>query len=344
MHNNEEIRLKEVVVLLGGAGYVGSHAAYLLHQKGYSVVVVDSFVHHQPNVVTWGEVIRADIADVNLLRFLFSSYKVLGVMHFAGLIEVGESVKHPDRFYDNNVIKSFGVLNAMIASEVFPIVFSSSCAVYGIPQKTPMTELHPRAPISPYGNNKLAVEFALQDYAQAYGLRHVSLRYFNAAGALPGIGLGEYHKPETHAIPLLLRAMQNNQPFTVYGTDYATYDGTCIRDYIHVLDLADAHVKAFEYLLAGGDSVFLNLGSGHGYSVFELIKTAQAMFNKKITANDVARRPGDVPVLLADITKAQRILGWRPIKSDLLTILQSAWVWEEQRNQVSSIVQYASCV
>lgn len=335
--------MKEVVVLLGGAGYVGSHAAYLLHQKGYSVVVVDSFIHQQPNVVTWGEVIRADIADTGLLCSLFSSYKVLGVMHFAGLIEVGESVKYPDRFYDNNVIKALGVLNAMVASKVLPIVFSSSCAVYGVPQETPMKESHPRAPMSPYGNNKLAVEFALHDYAQAYGLRHASLRYFNAAGALPGLGLGEYHKPETHVIPLLLRAMQNNQQFTVYGTDYSTYDGTCIRDYVHVLDLADAHVKAFEYLLAGGDSVFLNLGSGHGYSVLELIKTAQAMFNKKIAINEVNRRLGDVPVLLADIAKAKKVLGWQPTKSDLLTILQSAWAWEEQRNQVSSVVQYASC-
>ena len=251
-------------------------------------------------------------------------------MHFAAFIEVGESVKHPQRFYENNVVKTLKLLNFMRKHDVNKFIFSSSCAVYGEPIQIPMDESHPFAPISPYGKNKLTVEFALQDYAQAYDLKYVSLRYFNAAGATPEAGLGEQHNPETHIIPLMLRAIKNGTTFKVFGTDYDTPDGTCIRDYIHVRDIASAHVLALEYLEKTGSTDAFNLGSGRGFSVKEMIEAAQEICNKKMILKYEKRRAGDPAILLANPTKIKSLLGWKPTNSSLTTILQSALAWEDR--------------
>ena len=328
--------MKEVVVLLGGAGYIGSHTAYLLRERGYNVVIVDSFVHNQPSVVTWGDVIRADISDKKVIETIFSSYKILGVLHFASLIEVGVSVKKPAEFYANNVAKTLQFLDIMRDHGVNNIVFSSSCAVYGVPQTSALSETHLRNPVSPYGKNKLIIEFILEDYHRAYGLNYVALRYFNAAGVHPEAGLGEMHEPETHVIPLLLRALENQKPFKIFGTEYKTPDGTCIRDYVHVMDLAAAHVKALEYLNKGEKSVALNLGSSAGHSVRELIRVAERIVGKKAIVQECVSRAGDVPILLADNSKARKTLGWEPKESSLYHIIKSAYNWEQKREKVSS--------
>ena len=271
------------------------------------------------------DVIKGDFGDENLLREVFEKYEIDAVMHFAAFIEVGESVKEPQRFYENNVIKTLKLLDIMLEHDVKKFIFSSSCAVYGEPEKVPMDETNPYRPISPYGKNKLVVEYALQDYARAYDLKYVSLRYFNAAGALPEKGLGEQHDPETHIIPLMLRAIKENKTFKIFGTDYETPDGTCIRDYIHVLDIADAHIRALEYLREGGESNEFNLGSGKGFSVLEMIRQAEKICGKKMLVKKEGRRPGDPAILLADPTKACQILGWTPQRSNLQSILKSAF-------------------
>lgn len=316
--------MKKTILIPGGAGYIGSHAAYLLSQKGYRVIILDKLIHNQNFNHKWATLIKADFADTNVLNKIFSEYKIDAVMHFAAFIEVGESVKHPQKFYENNVVKTLKLLDSMIAHDVKTFIFSSSCAVYGEPVKVPMNEQNPYSPISPYGKNKLVVEFALQDYARAYGLQYVALRYFNAAGAMPEEGLGEQHDPETHIIPLMLRALRENKTFKVFGTDYNTTDGTCIRDYIHVRDIANAHVLALEYLQNNGKSDAFNLGSGKGFSVNEMIKVAEKICNKKMNLEYKPRRAGDPAILLADSTKIQKILGWKPKHSDIESILDSA--------------------
>jgi len=311
----------KTILIPGGAGYIGSHTAFLLAQKGYSVIVLDKYVHNQVFEHPWAKIVREDFSDTETLHKIFTREKIDAVMHFAAFIEVGESVKQPQKFYDNNVVKTLKLLEIMGQHNVNKFIFSSSCAVYGEPISIPIDETHTCNPISPYGKNKLAVEFALQDYARAYGLEYVSLRYFNAAGNLKKEGLWEQHDPETHIIPLMVRAIKNKTPFKIFGTDYDTPDGTCIRDYIHVLDIADAHIKALEYLDKGGIPDAFNLGSGKGFSVKEMITATEKNCNAKMLVEEESRRPGDPAVLLANPEKSKKILGWEQKHSSLEEIL-----------------------
>lgn len=326
--------MKKTILIPGGAGYIGSHTAYLMHQLGHEVIIIDKLLHNQHFDHSWATLIKADFADEQILDQVFTNYNIDAVMHFAAFIEVGESVKKPKEFYNNNVVKTLKLLEMMLEYNVKKFVFSSSCAVYGNPVKIPMDETNPLNPINPYGKNKLAVEFALQDYAQSYGLQYVSLRYFNASGAMPQNGLGEQHNPETHIIPLMLRAIKNNGTFKIFGTDYKTEDGSCVRDYIHVLDLAQAHVLAYQYMQETGKSNFFNLGSENGYSVKEMVEAAQRICNKKMNIQLCDRRAGDADTLVADSTKIKNVLGWQPKYSNLENILQSAWEWEN-RNEAN---------
>ncbi len=333
------------IVVTGGAGYIGSHTALLLSQKGYKVIVLDTFKHHQhvphPFEMTTltqlihfdnleeknaGQisVLTADYADTHVLAEIFENNNVLAVIHCAALIEVGESVKFPRAYYNNNVIKTCTLLETMLDHQVKNIIFSSSCAVYGNPVEMPISETHPKNPISPYGKNKLIVEMMLEDFANAYDLHFIALRYFNAAGALPECGLGEQHQPESHLIPLLLHAAHENTPLTIFGNDYPTTDGTCVRDYIHVSDVAQAHYKALEYLNNGGTSDFFNLGTGHGFSVQEIIRAVEQTCNTKLNYTVTNRRQGDPALLIANPSKAHETLGWQPQHSDLNTIISSA--------------------
>lgn len=319
---------QKTVLIVGGAGYIGSHTSWLLHKQGYKIVVLDSFLHNQNFNQPWAKLVKSDFADTQTLNHIFTNHEIDCVMHFAAFIEVGESVKKPKEFYQNNVIKTLTLLNTMVEHGVKKIIFSSSCAVYGVPQKLPLEETHPLNPINPYGKNKLAVEYALQDYSSAYDLRYVSLRYFNASGALPEMGLGEQHVPETHIIPLLLRAAKNNSVFNIFGDDYTTTDGSCIRDYVHVLDIARAHVFAYQHIESGNESNYFNLGSETGFSVIQLINAAEKICNTKIKIQLHPRRTGDVAALIANSSKAESLLGWRPQHSDIQSILQSALSWE----------------
>jgi UDP-glucose 4-epimerase len=323
--------MQKTILIPGGAGYIGSHTAYLMQRLGHKIIIVDNLLHGQTFDHGWVQLIKADFADERILSKIFTENKIDVVMHFAALIEVGESVKRPKDFYENNVIKTIRLLNMMIEHNVTQMVFSSSCAIYGNPVKLPLDEKNPYDPISPYGKNKLAVEFVLQDYAIAYGLQYVSLRYFNAAGATLEASLGEQHNPETHIIPLMLRAIKQKKAFKIFGSDYKTQDGTCVRDYIHVKDIAQAHVLAFEYLQKGGKSDFFNLGSETGYSVKEMTDVAQKVCGREMNVDVCGRRPGDVDVLIADSSKIKNVLGWSPKHSDLAHILLSAWKWEQQR-------------
>jgi UDP-glucose 4-epimerase len=318
----------KTILITGGAGYIGSHTAYLLHQLGYQIIIIDNLLHGQQFQHQWARLFQGDFADKNILDTIFQNYRIDAVMHFAAFIEVGESVKKPKEFYENNVTKTLVLLDAMLSHNVKKIIFSSSCAVYGNPVQVPMSESNPYAPINAYGKNKLCVEFILQDYAVAYGLQYVALRYFNAAGCLPEQGLGEQHHPETHVIPLLLRAAMQKKPFKIFGSDYPTIDGTCVRDYIHVLDIAQAHILSYDYLSAGGISDAFNLGSGTGYTVGQLIEIAQEVCGVAIDIMRCDRRPGDAEKLVADPAKAFKILGWQPKHSDLREIMQSAYAWE----------------
>lgn len=323
--------MSKVVLVTGGAGYIGSHTSYLLQQRGYRVIIIDNFVYEQPCLLPSVEVIRGDFSDSTLLDRVFSQNNIDVVMHFAAYIEVGESVIHPQKFYENNVSKTIVLLGKMVEYGVTHIIFSSSCAVYGEPRYVPIDEKHPYGPASPYGKTKLALEFVLQDYATAYGMKYISLRYFNAAGALGLHDLGEWHNPETHVIPNLMRAALHDKEFFIFGNDYPTSDGTCLRDYVHVLDIADAHVRAYEYLQEHTESQVFNLGSGSGYTVKQLIEVAEKVCKKKINVLMKPRRGGDVEALVADTTKVARMLGWQPQHSDLERMLEAAYAWEKRR-------------
>lgn len=319
--------MKKTILVVGGAGYIGSHTSWLLAQKNYSVIILDALVHEQPADFPWATFIQGDFGDQQLVRKIFSEYAIDTVMHFAAFIEVGESVQDPAKYYRNNVVKTIQLLDVMCQYGVNKIIFSSSCAVYGNPVRLPLDENHPTNPVSPYGRTKLMIEYVLQDYAVAYGLRYVALRYFNAAGGLSAQGLGEFHQPESHIIPILLAAARNKKPFNIFGTDYDTIDGTCVRDYVHVLDIAQAHVQASEYLEAGGKSDIFNLGTGRGYSVKELVDLAQEVCNIDIQISYGPRRPGDAQELVASATKVSQVLGWQPQHSDMLEIMRSAYDW-----------------
>lgn len=312
------------ILVTGGAGYIGSHTALLLSQLGYQVVIVDSFVYKQQFCPSWATVIPQDIEDQEALEKIFNAYPIDAVMHFAASIEVGESVKDPAKFYRNNVTNSLTLFSCMLKHGVKKIIFSSSCAVFGNPEQPLLTETHSKKPLSPYGATKAMVETILEDFHNAYGLEYVVLRYFNAAGAWPEHGLGEQHEPETHIIPLLLRAALMGKPFTIFGTDYPTSDGSAIRDYVHVRDIGEAHVLALKHLEQGNPSDSFNLGTGNGISVKQMVEAVKRVTRKDTSIVWADRRAGDPAILQADPTKAQTILNWRPKYSDIDFILQSA--------------------
>ncbi|WP_434733250.1 UDP-glucose 4-epimerase GalE [Rhizobium sp. YTUHZ044] len=323
----------ETVLVVGGAGYIGSHTCLDLANKGYRPVVFDNFSNGHREFVKWGPAEEGDIRDRARLDEVMAKHKPAAILHFAALIEVGESVKDPVSFYENNVIGTLTLLSAAQAAGINAFVFSSTCATYGLPQSVPLDETHRQVPINPYGRTKYIVEQALADYDQYKGLRSVVLRYFNAAGADFEGRIGEWHQPETHAIPLAIdAALGRRQGFKVFGSDYETRDGTCVRDYIHVLDLADAHVRAVEYLLRGGDSVALNLGTGTGTTVRELLGAIEDVSNRPFPVEYIGRREGDSHTLVANNDKARDVLGWVP-QYDLSEIIRSAWNWHAKSNQ-----------
>ena len=326
----------KTVLVTGGAGYIGSQAVLSLQRRGYRVIVLDNLVYGHRDLVASvlkTELIVGDTGDRPLLDQIFADYAIDAVMHFAAYAYVGESVTAPGKYYRNNVVGTLTLLEAMIAAGVKQFVFSSTCATYGEPSKIPIPEDHPQNPINPYGMSKLMVEKMLWDFDRAYGLRSVMFRYFNAAGADPEGNLGEDHNPETHLIPLVLfAALGKRDSISIFGTDYPTPDGTCIRDYIHVSDLADAHVLGLEYLLQGGATDAFNLGNGNGFSVKEVIEAARKITGRNIKAIATDRRPGDPPSLVGSSEKARTILGWQPQYADLETILQHAWHWHQRRH------------
>lgn len=330
-------QIQPTILVTGGAGYIGSHAVQTLQNRGYEIVILDNLVYGHRDLVE--NVLRAklivgDISDRALLDCLFATHSIAAVMHFAAYAYVGESVSFPAKYYRNNVVGTLTLLEAMVAASVKKIVFSSTCATYGVPTSLPISEEHPQHPINPYGISKLTVERMLADFDKAYGLKSVIFRYFNAAGADPAGRLGEDHTPETHLIPLvLLTALGKREFISILGTDYPTSDGTCIRDYIHVVDLAQAHQMGLEYLLEGGDSEIFNLGNGSGFSVREVIETARQVIGQSIKAIDCPRRPGDPPVLVGGSDKARKILGWQPQYPDLKDILIHAWSWHQRRHR-----------
>jgi UDP-glucose-4-epimerase GalE len=318
-----------VILVLGGAGYIGSHAARALRRSGYEVVLYDNLSTGFRRLAQGFELVEGDIADEARLRPVLA--RVDAVMHFAAHAYVGESVENPRKYFQNNVVGALSLLNSALAAGIRRFVFSSTCAVYGIPERIPITEQTAREPVNPYGASKLFFENALAAYGRAYGLRSVSLRYFNAAGADENGEIGELHDPETHLIPLALVASTTNGPeLQIYGSDYPTPDGTCVRDYVHVNDLADAHVRALQYLERNGvDSLAANLGTGRGHSVLEIIQAAENATGRPVRRKIGPRRPGDPPVLVADPAKAQSVLGWTA-KRNLADIVSSAWTWMQK--------------
>jgi UDP-glucose 4-epimerase len=328
--------MKKTILVVGGAGYIGSHTAMSLHNAGYDVLVYDNLSTGHAEFLRFGRHVTGDLADRTALDTLFASNSIAGVMHFAAFAYVGESVSDPAKYYRNNVANTLNPLECMREHEVRHCIFSSTCATYGVPEKLPLVESHPQAPINPYGRTKLQVEWMLQDFAHAYGLVYSSLRYFNAAGAAPAewkAGIGEWHEPETHLIPLVLQAALDvkgeKKEIRIFGTDYETQDGTCIRDYIHVCDLANAHILALERLLAGEGSCVFNLGNGRGYSVREVIDCAREVTGREIAVQEAPRRPGDPAILVGDAGKALHELGWRPKFAELENIVRTAWAWEQ---------------
>ncbi|MBT9315249.1 UDP-glucose 4-epimerase GalE [Leptothoe spongobia] len=324
------------ILVTGGAGYIGSHAVLALEQAGYQVVILDSLEYGHQDLVEQhlnATLIKGNTTDRDLLDQLFTQYDFVAVMHFAAYIAVGESVTAPADYYRNNVYGTLNLLQAMQVAGIKQFVFSSTCAIYGPPKTVPIPEDHPKNPISPYASSKLMVEMMLKDFQKAYGLQSVCFRYFNAAGADPQGRLGEDHNPETHLIPLVLQtALGTRDHISIYGTDYTTRDGTCIRDYIHVADLADAHVKGVQYLIDGGETAFINLGNGNGFTVKEVIETARKVTGHPIPALECGRRPGDPPSLIGSSEHARQRLKWTPQYADLETIISHAWQWHQKRH------------
>ncbi len=327
--------VKPTILVTGGAGYIGSHAVLALKRAGYGVAVIDNLVYGHRELVEklQVELIVGDTNDRALLDKLFATHNISAVMHFSAYAYVGESVTDPDKYYRNNVVGTLTLLEAMLAASIKQFVFSSTCATYGVPNQVPIPEDHSQNPINPYGFTKLAVERILMDFDVAYGLKSVLFRYFNAAGADPTGLLGEDHEPETHLIPLvLMAALGKRDSVSIFGTDYPTPDGTCIRDYIHVTDLADAHILGMEYLLQGGDTAVFNLGNGNGFSVKQVIEAAEKVAGRDIKIIESDRRPGDPPILVGSSDKARKILGWKPQYPDIQDIISHAWQWHQQRH------------
>jgi len=318
------------VLVTGGAGYVGSHACKALAEAGHRPVVFDSLVTGWRDAVQWGPLAEGDLLDPEALDRAFEAHAPDAVMHFAALSNVGESVAKPALYWRNNLAGSLALLEAMARHGVGRLVFSSTCATYGPARGEALVEDDSQAPINAYGRSKLAVEHLIQDMAAAEGLRFVLFRYFNAAGADPGRAIGEHHVPETHLIPLALDAISGRrEQLTIFGTDYETPDGTCIRDFIHVDDLASAHVLGLEHLLSGGPSAALNLGSGTGHSVRAVIETAAEVTGQTVPVVEGPRRPGDPPRLVSGSGAAGALLGWQPARSDLATMIADAWAWHQ---------------
>lgn len=318
----------KTLLITGGAGYIGSHTVAKLTANGYDCVVLDNLSYGHRDAVKNVPFVQLDLREKGKLDAIFHQYDFDAVLHFAGVTYVGESVENPQKYYDNNVIGTFNLLRTMQAHHVNKIVFSSSCAVYGEPEKLPLDETHPLLPLSPYGQTKAIVEKMLADYHKAYGLSYVALRYFNAAGADEKALIGESHDPETHIIPLVLQTILNKRPtVTVFGQDYPTPDGTCLRDYVHVNDLATAHMSALESDFVG----CLNLGTGRGYSVREIIDMCENVSGKKCPVIFGPRRQGDAPALYADARKAREVLNWIPEKTSLRDMIETAWRWEQNR-------------
>jgi UDP-glucose 4-epimerase len=324
-------RQAKKILISGGAGYVGSHAVKELHKRGFSCLVLDNLTYGHSEFVKHAEFIEGDTGNSALLETIFRQNDIEAVMHFAAYAYVDESVTDPAKYYQNNVVSTLSLLRAMVQAKVSKFIFSSTCATYGNPLQIPMTEDHPQNPINPYGATKLMVERILGDFDRAYGLKSVIFRYFNAAGADPEGGIGEWHEPETHLIPLVLDvAVGCRDSVAIYGTDYPTADGTCIRDYIHVTDIAQAHLLGLRRLLAGYSSDVFNLGNGGGFSVRQVIQTAEKVTERKIKADETGRRPGDPPELVGSAYKARQTLGWKPEFPDLESILRTAWNWHQK--------------
>jgi UDP-glucose-4-epimerase GalE len=324
--------MSRAVLVTGGAGYIGSHACKALARAGHAPVVFDNFIYGHREAVRWGPCVEGDLADRTLLAQTLRRFDIGAVMHFAAFAYVGESMTKPEVYFANNVVNSLGLVDAMREAGVRRIVFSSSCATYGVPATVPIAEDTAQRPVNPYGESKLMVERILHWEGVAHGLQHASLRYFNAAGADAEGETGEHHEPETHLIPLVLDAASGRRAqIDIYGTDYPTPDGSAVRDYIHVTDLADAHVLALQYLERGGASVALNLATGRGYSVRDVIAAAERITRRPIPRREAPRRPGDPPALVADAGRAHALLGWSPRHSDLDTILATAWAWHQRR-------------
>ena len=323
-----------MILLTGGAGYIGAQTNKCLNEKGSPTVVFDNLSTGHREFVRWGELFAGDLADVESLRRCFAGRPIRAVIHFGASAYVGESIVQPAKYYQNNVANTLRLLGVMREFGVRFLIFSSSCTVYGEPRQLPISEAHPRAPICPYGRTKFMVEEVLRDYDRAYGLKSICLRYFNAAGADPGGELGEWHDPETHLIPLaIMSALGSRGAFTLLGNDYPTRDGTCIRDFIHVADLAEAHVRALELLLATERSDAFNLGNGEGYSVREVLAKVADISGLDISIVAAPRRPGDSPVLISDSRRAAETLGWTPRYPDLASIVKTAWDWHSRRHQ-----------
>lgn len=319
----------EAILVTGAGGYIGSHMADLLKAEGRQVIVLDDFSTGFRDAIRDVKLYEGSTGDEALVARIFRENPVAAVIHFASFISVGESVAEPSKYYENNVSHTLSLLKQMALHDVKRFIFSSTAAVYGNPTEIPIPEHHPQSPINPYGLSKWMVERALGDFGRAYGMRSVCLRYFNAAGAHPLGHLGERHEPETHLIPLTLRAAAGRRPqLEVFGNDYPTPDGTCVRDYVHVSDLSAAHLLALDYLMDGGESAAFNLGNGLGFSVMEVIRTVEEVTGRAVPHAFHPRRAGDPPILVADSRLAKETLGWRPQFSDLKTIVQHAWAWE----------------
>jgi len=320
------------ILVVGGAGYIGSHTVKLLDAAGMEPVVFDNLSSGHEWALRWGKFERGDLADPEAIRAVLARHDVRAVIHFAALIQVGESVTDPSKYFRANFVNTLNLLDAMVGAGVREIVFSSSAAVYGDPVRVPLDEDHPLAPLSPYGDSKLMIEKVLARYERAYGMRSAALRYFNAAGADPDGELGEAHPTESHLIPLAIQAaLGRGRPLSVFGTDYPTPDGTAVRDYVHVNDLAAAHVAALRHLAGGGASFVANVGIGRGYSVKEVMATVEKVAGLPVPHQLAPRRPGDSPVLVADPGRIRGLLSWKPQHAELEEIVAHAWNWERRR-------------
>jgi UDP-glucose 4-epimerase len=320
-----------MILIVGGAGYIGSHVNKELNKRGYKTIVFDNLFSGKKDLVKWGKFFEGDLGDINSIREVFKKYSIEAVFHFAAFKAVGESVVDPQKYYKNNVVNTLNLFEVMKENGINKFIFSSSAAVFGNPQYIPIDEQHPQNPINPYGETKLIVEHIMRDYSIAYDFKYVSLRYFNACGADLDGEIGEWQGSSSNLIPLVLDAAAGlREDIKIFGTDYPTFDGTCIRDYIHVTDLADAHVLSLDYLFNGGQSNCFNLGNGKGFSVKEVVMMAKKITGIDFKVTETGRRIGDPPSLIADSKKAKEVLNWKPKYADLETIIRSAWNWHKR--------------